>query len=344
MASKTMREIAAKHAAELKRLEQSESSDAPTESSPTGSDDDSYDNTNDDSSDEHEQDSDGQDSDSYDDSGTDDDNESDEDSDKGPGNEPDYRNKFDRLRKKQSKIEKEKAELAKKVQLLEENLELAKQHQASNATTQESPSNSNTPKNTASEKDIDAYLEENLGDDWSYMDESSKRSFRFLAKQTLEKLPDQSTIDEIVTSKLQEQNKRKKLSQFTRDLDSFVRDIDPDSDFHEVVNEAGFDEYLQNNRVAKAMFIEASQNIDDDSKQMMQDVLSGYLGKTSITPKLTTKVNTPDVQTKSKPRRSAKKPVITEAQIDKAIRDAKIPSKRKAAQKILLKAQELGLI
>lgn len=338
MASKTMREIAAKHEAELKRLEQSTDTDETTEPNPTDPDEDSYDNTDDVESDvsddasQYETDSDNDD-DSQDDDGGD------------TGNNPDYENKFNRLRKKQSKIEKEKAELAKKVQLLEENLELAKQYQASNAAPNESQQTTSINHSDAvSEHDIDAYLEENLGDDWSYMDESSKRSFRFLAKQTLEKMPDQSKIDEIVSSKLQEQNKRKQLGQFTKDLDNFVQGIDPDTDFHEVVNEAGFDDYLRSNRVAKAMFIEASQNIDDDSKQMMQDVLAGYLGKSSLEPKLTTKTTTPDVKTKAKPRRSQKKVAITAEQIDKAIRDSKIPSKRKAAQKILFKAQELGLI
>lgn len=339
MASKTMREIAAKHEAELKRLEQSDDTDDAPKSSPT--DDDGYDNTDDDAPN----------TDVADDSSHDDDDQDDQDDDDDQGdrsgdtgNEPDYKNKFDRLRKKQSKIEKEKAELAKKVKLLEDNLEMAKQFQAAQDDSGKSQGSTSQPVNAASEQDIDAYLEENLGDDWHYMDESSKRSFRFLAKQTLEKMPDQSRIDEIVSSKLQEQNKRKQLAQFTKDLDSFVRDIDPDTDFHEVVNEAGFDDYLRSNRVAKAMFIEASQNIDDESKQMMQDVIAGYLGKESINTKPTTRSTTPDVQTKDKPRRNNKKPTITEAQIDQAIRDSKIPSKRKAAQKVLFKAQELGLI
>lgn len=343
MASKTMREIAAKHEAELKRLEQSEDTDDATESSPT---DDGYDNTDDDAPNTDVSDEASQDTDDDQDDQDDQDDDDDQGKDSGDtGNEPDYKNKFDRLRKKQSKIEKEKAELAKKVKLLEDNLEMAKQFQAAQEDSGKSQgSTSQKPINAASEQDIDAYLEENLGDDWHYMDESSKRSFRFLAKQTLEKVPDQSKIDEIVSSKLQEQNKRKQLTQFTKDLDSFVKSIDPDSDFHEVVNEAGFDDYLRSNRVAKAMFIEASQNIDDDSKKMMQDVIAGYLGKESIDTKLTTKTTAPEVQTKAKPRRNEKKPTITEAQIDQAIRDSKIPSKRKAAQKVLFKAQELGLI
>lgn len=341
MASRTMREIAAKHNAELKRLGQPQDSDDVTETEtetieqpeqPEHSDDEVIHDTDE----------------SGDDAPNDDNSEDTNQPDKpDDGDKPDYQNKFERLRKKQSKVEKEKSELARKVELLERNLELSQLQKQPANPTQSDDSDTNTPEQTATTQDVDSYFEDNLGDDWRYMDDSSKRVYRLIAKQALENKDageSQVDIDKIVASKLQEQKQIQKLNQFTKDLDGYVKSIDPDTDFTQVVNEVGFDDYLAKNRVHKAMFIEASRNIDDDSKQMMQDVLNGYLGKQSVKPTPSSETAAPNVNTKSKPSRPQKKETITQAEIDKAIRDSKVPSRRKTARKVLRKAQELGLI
>lgn len=274
--------------------------------------------------------------------------------------EVDYKQKFERLRQKQSGIEKSKAQLAKeKEELAEKNralqAELEKERQQLRDDAKKNPAEANKPGSQAdtTQEEVDAYLAKELGDDWEFMDESEKRTTRFLAKQTLDlkkqaqNNPDPaSSVEKVVAKKLAEEKQQALINDFNKDMDKFVDGLDKGSTFHEVVNEPDFDRYLKENRVARAMFVEAANNVDAEAKTMMQDVISGYMGKQVLAPKVTKKGPTsPDVKSPTKPQPKKKKAAVSEENIAWARKNLKRAGPlREKALAIMTKAKQAGLI
>ncbi|MBS9779180.1 MAG: hypothetical protein KGV51_01000 [Moraxellaceae bacterium] len=254
-----------------------------------------------------------------------------------PDKDVDYKNKFNRVSKKVSKIEKEKARLAKEKAELEARLQAQSEQQAQ---PKDDQSHNDTDNNIDNLDDIDDMLQQEMGEDWEFLDDSTKAGLRAIAKRTARNASNTATIDKEVEKVLSKREQQKQLNQFNRDMDNFVKNIDPDSDFVEIINEPSFDEFLNSNRRAKAMFVEASNSLDDDSKGLIQEVVSAYLGKQDIQPTVSNK--TPNVSTTSKPQPKKKK-AISQKKIDWAYQNLKRPIHRKQALQIIAKARELGL-
>lgn len=347
MASLTMREIARKHELDLQKEEQQTQTEQPEQESQPDQEQEDVQPEEDSQVEETEVETEEPEQDSE----PDEQNQPSKDD-----GEPDYKNKFERLRKKQSQVEKDKARAEKENQRLQAQIDLLTEQSAKLPQSDDGKQSKkeSQPDKQVNDEDVTAYIANNFGEDFDYLDQSTKENIKQMAKQTLEanRKPQspanieqnafsQKDINDIVTQQLADERKKQAFNQYNKDMDEFIKTIDPDVDFVEVMNETAFSDYLDENRREKALFVEASRTSDTYSQEMMKEILMKYLGKS---PEPKSNDTTPNTKTKRTKMPKQKKTTVSQDDIDWAYKNLNRHIHRSKALSIIEKAEQEGLI
>lgn len=193
-----------------------------------------------------------------------------------------------------------------------------------------------------SDKDLEQEMIDELGQEaWDYLDDGQKRVHLATLRKTHEKArrtekkadsqsaddrQDEDDIDKRIERRLSERDKAARKRRFIRELDEAV----DGGSFAEIVNSDDFGAWLNASRKRSAIFANAAEHHDEEAKNDLLELIGAYQRKDGKTSNAT-----PTTRNPARRERKAKKAEVTYAQYQKALKDKRHPTKRKAANEVI---------
>lgn len=228
----------------------------------------------------------------------------------------DYRDRFNRLKGKMSGMEREKNAALERAKTLEAQLQALQSDQAE----QDIRPNQDELKQAAEKR-----LAQELGEDWEYLDDATKKAMLRLEMSNAAKDP-RAEIEKVLNDK----EALLKRDAFLSKMDGIIKS-QTGQGFIALANSEAFAKWLNEDRKRGLVFADAAKHQDEQAEKDLLDLVAQYNARA----KPAKQKKAPVIRNQISADKSKSTSKISFEQYEQAVRDKAFPAKRKKANAII---------